>query len=239
MLFNPIKTLCERKLLRGNWMSHSICCPHATAMLIYTKWISLPSSFTAAHMWLYIWAFNLPRPRRERLFLHWVMLFIKLYRNPVACLSGQSISSSSIMISATPACCYLVMLISQHVFFSCSRSHGDSSFQKQKTLISESSSATGESQSTDCCANEDCRLALCLSTCIMDNGQTFNMGVSTFNLVHVVRECRSTHHTGMTLMTSIYFLEFLQTLCFASPSQPAHISGSSAGAWWWHIERCS
>lgn len=109
MLFNPIKTLCEWKLLRGNWMSHSICCPHATAMLIYSKWISLPSSFTAAHMWLYIWAFNLPQPRRERLLLRWVMLFIKLYRNPVACLSGQSVSSSSIMISATPACCYLVM----------------------------------------------------------------------------------------------------------------------------------
>lgn len=45
----------------------------------------------------------------RKAFLHWVMLFIKLYRNPVACLSGQSISRSSIMISATPVCCYLVM----------------------------------------------------------------------------------------------------------------------------------
>ena len=45
----------------------------------------------------------------RKAFLLWVMLFIKLYRNPVACLSGQSISRSSIMISTTPVCCYLVM----------------------------------------------------------------------------------------------------------------------------------
>ena len=45
----------------------------------------------------------------RKAFLHWVMLFIKLYRNPVACLSGQSISRSPIMISTTPVCCYLVV----------------------------------------------------------------------------------------------------------------------------------
>lgn len=71
--------------------------------------LSLSPPVSLQLTWLYIWAFSPPRPRRERLFLRWVMLFIKLYRNPVACLSGQSISSSSIMISATPACCYLVM----------------------------------------------------------------------------------------------------------------------------------
>lgn len=52
----------------------------------------------------------------RKAFLHWVMLFIKLYRNPVACLSGQSISRSSIMISTTPACCYVVMFWGWSVF---------------------------------------------------------------------------------------------------------------------------
>lgn len=80
--------------------------------------------------------------------LHWAMLFIKAYRNPVACLSGQSTSRSSITISATPECCYLVMfggdwlllvqVVSKHLsfwvntFLSCSCSHGDSGFRKQK-----------------------------------------------------------------------------------------------------------
>lgn len=50
-----------------------------------------------------------PTALERKAFLHWVMLFIKLYRNPVACLSGQSISRSSIMISTTPVCFYLLM----------------------------------------------------------------------------------------------------------------------------------
>lgn len=73
----------------------------------------------------------------RKAFLHWVMLFIKLYRNPVACLSGQSISRSSIMISTTPACCYAVMFWGWSArFFGWSRSHGDNGFRKkQNTTI--------------------------------------------------------------------------------------------------------
>lgn len=109
MLFNPIKTLCEWKQLRGNWMSHPICCPHATAMLIYSKWISLSSSFLLLTYMTVHLSIQSATGLERKAFLRWVMLFIKLYRNPVACMSGQSVSSSSIMISATPACCYLVM----------------------------------------------------------------------------------------------------------------------------------
>jgi len=47
MLFSPNKTVCEWKQLQGNWMSHSICGPHATAMVIYSKWtvLSPPDSW--------------------------------------------------------------------------------------------------------------------------------------------------------------------------------------------------
>ena len=93
---------------RGNWMSHAICCPHATVMLTNSKCIS-PSVCYSSHMVLYVWALNLPQSWRGKLPLHWAMLFIKLCRNPVACLSGQSTSRSSIIISATALCCDFVM----------------------------------------------------------------------------------------------------------------------------------
>lgn len=110
MLFNPIKTICEWNQLGGNWMSHSICCPHATATLIYSKCISLSYSFLQLAYCMTVHLSTQSATGLERkAFLRWVMLFIKLYRNPVACLSGQSISRSSIMISATSVCCYLVM----------------------------------------------------------------------------------------------------------------------------------
>ena len=96
--------------LGGNWMSHSICCPHATATLIYSKCIFSPLQFrTAQHVTVHLNSQSATGPGEESFPLHWVMLFIKPYRNPVACLSAQSISRWSIMISAAPACCYLVM----------------------------------------------------------------------------------------------------------------------------------
>lgn len=152
MLFNPIKTLCEWKQLRGNWMSHSICCPHATAMLIHPKCISLsPPVSYSAHMTVHLSSQSATVLERKAA-PHWAMLFIKAYRNPVACLSAQSTSRSSIT-----QCCYLVMfgggdwlllvqVVSKHLsfwvntFLSCSCSHGDSGFGKTKTQTLNSSS---------------------------------------------------------------------------------------------------
>lgn len=37
----------SEKQLRGNWMSHSICFPHATEMLISTKCCFCPSSYNS------------------------------------------------------------------------------------------------------------------------------------------------------------------------------------------------
>lgn len=65
-----------------------------------------PHQFLTAHTWLSTQSATV---LERTAFLRWVMLFIKLYRNLVACLSGQSISRSSIMISTMPVRCYLVM----------------------------------------------------------------------------------------------------------------------------------
>lgn len=110
MLFNPIKTVCEWKQFGGNWMSHSICCPHATANANIFQMLSPPSppASQCSHVTVRLSSQSATVLER-RAVLHWVMLFIKHYRNPVAGLSGQCISSSSITVSATPACCYLLM----------------------------------------------------------------------------------------------------------------------------------
>lgn len=106
-----------------------------------------PHQFLTAHTWLRTQSATV---LERTAFLYWVMLFIKLCRNLVACLSGQSISRSSIMISTMPVRCYLVMFEDRlccwtsgnvvwnarrfNTSFHWSFSHAHSSFISQKYL---------------------------------------------------------------------------------------------------------
>lgn len=143
MLFNPIETLCEWKQLGGNWMSHSICCPHATAMLIYSKCTSLPTSFLQL---THDCALNLPQSWRGLLSsTEWCFSL-----NSAGTLSPACRASLSIMISTMPVRCYLVMFEDRlccwtsgnvvwnarrfNTSFHWSFSHAHSSFISQKYL---------------------------------------------------------------------------------------------------------
>lgn len=99
MLFNIIKSICACKQLWGHRMSHSICFPHAAAMLICSKCSSLSRSLARSCRFLpvnvHLSSGSVAATGEGSLHCAAAMFFIKLYKNSVACLSASSPSRSS------------------------------------------------------------------------------------------------------------------------------------------------